>query len=160
MTKKRVLQPALTDADRERIEFAKGYCEEAVALLERERDKWIEDARLRDRNAEDYKRQRDEARAKLAETEDAMSRVLAGDARIRRNLGPHDQAPSDLVRQLERELDVAVRQRDAYRDALHSLARTAKPVVDRLWKTGESQPAEVIRLGEAVQAALAGDGDT
>lgn len=52
-------------------------------------------------------------------------------------------------------IDTLQNERDTYRALLQRLATASKPVADRLWATGESQPAEVIRLGEAAQEAMA-----
>lgn len=44
-------------------------------------------------------------------------------------------------------------EREDFRALLRALVDAAKPVANRLWETGSNQPAEVMLLGERIQAA-------
>lgn len=64
------------------------------------------------------------------------------------------QEAAAKIGELTAELAQVRAERDRLRDQLTELAHNSLVVADELWETGGNRAADVIRLGEAAQAAL------
>lgn len=98
-----------------------------------------------------YKRERDKAEARRQGQKQATEDMRA---RLRAALQDRDKM-RDSRDAMATTVQTLIANNVALEEALRRLASASEPVAGRLYETGKSQPAEVIRLGEATQNALA-----